>query len=255
MERRVSKLGLVLIASVAGALLVGLLTRIAPESSPIARGADTPGVYMCLECHGGTGRILAEDWSFDCKSHSVAGGHPRYEGRCEDLLAYFAAVRVRNSFPERMLSGASNRVLEGEKLARKFYCFQCHGELGQGGFPNAGALKGYIPGYFGEDFRRLTNDGTSTAVRAWITDGINPDLLDSPIEGRIVAFFIEHQAIQMPQFDSLTHSDIDLLVDYVLTLHAYGPMDVDDVRMYDNLTRLPFPLTKYDMHYNAEPGR
>ncbi len=155
-----------------------------------------------------------------------------------------------------MASGASNRLLTGEHLARMFYCFQCHGELGQGGFPNAGALKGYIPGYFGEDFRRLTNDASPAAVRAWINDGINPDLLNSPIEGTVAAFFIEHQAIQMPQFNSLTHSEIDLLVNYVLTIHAFGPMDAAAVHTYDQLTRLPPSVNReLGLLHNAEPDR
>jgi mono/diheme cytochrome c family protein len=178
-------------------------------------------------------------------------GHPDYEGRCEDLLAFFAAARVRSSFTERLAANTSNRLLAGEHLARRFYCFQCHGELGQGGFPNAGALKGYVPGYFGNDFRELTNDASPAAVRAWIVEGTNPDLLDRLIEGPIAAFFIERQAIQMPQLDSLTDSELDLLVDYVVALQALGPMDAATVREYDRLTRV-FVATRNEHHLSRD---
>jgi mono/diheme cytochrome c family protein len=255
-RRRIMFWTLFLATSLVVYLLVTVYHRLVPESSPVARGGATPGIYVCLSCHGKNDDDAPEAWSLSCERQSVMPGHPDYEGSCEDLLAFFAAARVRSSFAERLAANTSNRLLAGERLARMFYCFQCHGELGQGGFPNDGALKGYVPGYFGEDFRRLTNDASPAAVRAWINDGINPDLLNSPIEGPVAAFVIEHQAIQMPQFNSLTHSKIDLLVNYVLTLHAFGPMDAGAVRTYDKLTRLPSSLNrKHDLLHKAEPSR
>ncbi len=44
----------------------------------------------------------------------------------------------------------------GDRLSRKSGCYQCHGELGQGGAENFASFKGYIPGFQGGDFRRLT---------------------------------------------------------------------------------------------------
>ncbi len=219
-------------------LLVTVYLRLVPESSPVARGGATPGIYACLSCHGENDNDAPEAWAFNCERQSVMPGHPDYEGRCEDLLAFFAAVRVRSSFTERLAANRSNRLLAGEHLARKYYCFQCHGELGQGGFPNVGALKGYVPGYFGDDFRELTNDASPAAVRAWIAEGTNLDLQDRLVVGPIAAFFIKRQAIQMPQLDSLTDSELDLLVDYVIALQALGPMDAATVREYDRLTRV-----------------
>ena len=108
---------------------------------------------------------------------SIEPTHPAYEGTCRDLLAYFEAVRLKRTFAMRVKSQNPNRLLQGERLAREYNCFQCHGELGQGGFRNAGALKGYIPGYFGDDFAQLTRGGNAESIRAWISQGIDPALI------------------------------------------------------------------------------
>ena len=230
---------LFLVAGLVVWLLTDVYLRLAPESSPVARGGATPGIYSCLTCHGNIDAVAPPAWSLSCERRSPTQRHPNYEGRCEDLLAFFAVARVRSSLTERLATEPSNRLLAGEHLARRFYCFQCHGELGQGGFPNSGALKGYVPGYFGDDFRQLTNDASRTAVTAWIVDGTNPDLLNRFIEGPIAAFFFQRQAIQMPQHDSLADSELSLLVDYVLAVQALGPMNASTVREYDRLTREP----------------
>ena len=220
-------------------LLTDVYVRLAPESSPIARGAAIPQVYSCLTCHGNDDSAARAAWSLSCESQSTAPGHPDYQGQCEDLLAFFAVARVRNTLIERMNDNPENRLLAGEALARKFYCFQCHGELGQGGYPNLGSLKGYVPGYFGNDFRQLTSNASPTAVTAWIVEGTNTDILNRFIEGPIAEFFFERQAIQMPSHNSLSDYELNLLVDYVLALQAMGPMDAAAVRHYDQLTRQP----------------
>ena len=238
-SRRVAVFAFILSASVT-IFLAWVFIRLSPESSPVARGGATPGIYTCLTCHGKNDDVSPEDWSLSCdRQQAGRQRHPDYEGQCEDLLAFFAAARVRNSFTERLSANTPNRLLAGEHLARTFYCFQCHGELGQGGFPNVGALKGYIPGYFGDDFRELTNDASPAAVKAWILEGTSPDLLDRLIEGPIAAFFMGRQAIQMPQLGSLSDSELGLLVDYVIALQALGPMNASTVREYDRLTRAP----------------
>jgi cytochrome c553 len=218
-------------------LLLATAYRMAPESSPVARGAASPGVYSCLGCHGMDDQKSPNDRALSCERRSLEHQNLEYEGRCEDLLAFFATVLVRNSFEERIGDPAANRLLAGEQLARSYYCFQCHGELGQGGFPNKGALKGYIPGFFGRDFRALTNNGSSSGIEAWITRGTNPDLTGRLIEGPIAAFFIERQAIHMPSFDSRSGRELNLLVDYVSVLNRLGPMDVARVMEYERLTR------------------
>jgi cytochrome c553 len=222
-------------------VLVAVSMRLAPESAPVARGAATPGVYICLECHGKNDGNFPNDWALSCNHQTDTIEVPHYEGQCGDMLAFFAAVRVRSSFLERTTFGISSRLLAGEGLARRFYCFQCHGEPGQGGFPNSGSMKGYVPGYFGEDFRELTNDASPIAVEAWIRDGTNPDLMNKIIEGPIATHFIERQAIQMLQFNHLSNSELSLLVDYVIALNELGPMDATAVRKYAKLTQSPLP--------------
>ena len=235
-------------------LLSSVFAHFAAESSPVARGTATPGMYTCLQCHSKNDANASDNWSpATCNSEPIARGHSDYEGDCEDLQAFFAMVRVRNSFAERVASNTANRLLEGERLARKFYCFQCHGELGQGGYPNAGSLKGYVPGYFGNDFAKLTNNASPAAVKAWISDGTNPDLLDRLLTGPIAAFFIARQAIQMPRLDSLSDSELDLLASYVIKLHESGPMDAAAVRKYERLTRVPVSTSK--QHPTEIPAR
>ncbi len=77
-------------------VLVMVYIRLAPESSPVARGAAMPDVYSCLTCHGYNDAAAPEAWSLSCERQSATPGHPDYEGQCEDLLAFFAVARVRS---------------------------------------------------------------------------------------------------------------------------------------------------------------
>lgn len=227
-------------AKVSLGVLIGIsilfaLKSMLPESSPVARGAIS-GSFSCLNCHGKSNSEFPADWSIDCNNR--APDHPAYKGACKDILAFFSAIRVRNNFEERLKTGDShNKVLSGERLARQYYCFQCHGELGQGGVPNTGALKGYIPGYFGNDFLRLTNNASPAAVKDWISNGVNRELTARFISGFFAKHFIKTQAMQMPEFNSLSNTELDLLVEYVLLLHSLGPMSAATVKEYENLTR------------------
>ncbi len=229
--------GLFLGATAAAVLLVWLGFRLVPESTPVARGATHAYLRGCIECHGQPGDAFPDDSALECAGVSFELTHPRYEGECRDLLAYFEAVRLKRTFKKRAKSQHPNRLLQGERLAREYSCFQCHGELGQGGFQNSGALKGYIPGYFGDDFALLTRGGRTESVRAWIRQGIDADLLEHPIEGTIAGFFIERQAVSMPKYGTLPDSKIRILTDYVITLHQFGEMDAKGIRAYSRLTQ------------------
>ena len=229
--------GLILSATAAAALLVWLGVRLVPESTPVARGATYAYMGDCIGCHGQPGEAPSEYTARECAGESVEPTHPRYEGSCRDLLAYFEAVRLKRTFSKRANSRNPNRILQGERLAREYSCFQCHGELGQGGFRNAGSLKGYIPGYFGDDFALLTRGGSTDSVRTWISQGIDPALFANPIEGIIAEFFIGHQDVSMPNFGSLPDSKIRILTDYVITLNEFGEMDAKAIRAYSRLTQ------------------
>lgn len=237
--RKRARQGLCLCATVAAALLVWLGFRLAPESTPVARGAAYAYLRDCIECHGQPGDALPKGSTLECAGQGFNPTHPLYEGECRDLLAYFEAVRLKRTFRTRANARIPNRLLQGERLARQYSCFQCHGELGQGGFRNPGALKGYIPGYFGDDFAILTRGGSAESIRAWISQGVDSALLERPIEGVAAEFFIERQAVSMPKFGSLPESEIRMLADYVIALNQFGEMDADRIRSYSWLTQQP----------------
>ena len=235
--RKKVRQGLILSATAGAALLVWLGVRLVPESTPAARGATYAYMGVCIECHGQPRDAPSDVPALECVGASIEPTHPYYEGTCRDLLAYFEVVRLKRTFSKRANSRNPNRLLQGERLARKYSCFQCHGELGQGGFRNAGALKGYIPGYFGDDFAQLTRGGSAESIRIWITQGIDPALFEYPIEGTIAEFFIEHQAVSMPKYGTLPDSKIGILTDYVIALNKFGEMDAKSIRAYGRLTQ------------------
>ena len=237
--RKRARQGLFLCATVAAALLVWLGFRLAPESTPVARGAAYAYLRDCIECHGRPGDAVPDDSALECAGQRLNPKHPLYDGECRDLLAYFEAVRLKRSFRDRTRSRNPNRLLQGERLARKYSCFQCHGELGQGGFRNSGSLKGYIPGYFGSDFALLTRGGSAESIQAWISQGVDPALIERPIEGVAAEFFIERQAVSMPKFRTLPESEIRMLTDYVIALNQFGEMGADTIRAYSRLSQQP----------------
>ena len=234
---KIVRYGSLICAIASAVLLVSQGPRLFPESTPVARGTTSANLHGCIECHGQSDISFPDDAALDCADVRVNNIHPRYEGRCSDLLAYFEVVRLKRTFRIRAKSPSQNPLLQGERLARQYNCFQCHGELGQGGFRNEGALKGYIPGYFGNDFALLTQRGSAESVRAWISQGIDPALLATPIEGTIAKFFFEQQRVSMPIFGTLSDTEIQILTDYVITLNQFGEMDAKAIRAYSRLTQ------------------
>ncbi len=229
--------GWLIVGTTAAALLVSLGMRLAPESTPVARGSADANMAGCIACHGQPADGFPDDSALECTNVNHNALHSRYEGRCSDLLAFFEVVRLKRTFGTRVKSLGQNRLLQGERLARRYSCFHCHGELGQGGFRNAGALKGYVPGYFGDDFAQLTRGGSAESIRGWISHGIDPALFEHPIEGTIAKFFIEYQAISMPAYGTLSDSKIRILTDYVIALNKLGEMDAKSIRAYSRLTQ------------------
>lgn len=203
--------------------------RLLPESSPFSRISRDPPEQACLACH--TQPFLLTDVQLrGCRrSDEPRPSHPTYQGDCDDLLAYFEIVTMRDHPP--MYAYPSGHLLrDGEYLARQFYCFQCHGELGQGNEPNLGALKGYIPGYYGQDFRDLTDDADASSIARWIHQGVDPDILSRPLEGVLAHYFLQRQSIQMPHFDSLSTAEMRVLVCYLQTLNQWGALDAKTAR-------------------------
>lgn len=239
--RKTARPGLLLGLTGAAVILPGTVTHLLPESSPAARGAALVYGRQCIRCHGQPGIDAPDDAVLDCAKSPADAAHAENPGSCRDLAAYFAIVRVKRTYERRASAPNPGRLMRGEQLAREYSCFQCHGELGQGGFRNARSVKGYIPGYFGDDFALLTRNGRPDSVRAWISEGVDPALLRNPIEGAVARFFLQRQAVHMPGFRTLPDSALNLLTDYVIALNRFGAMDAEDIRVYRRLTEIPAP--------------
>jgi mono/diheme cytochrome c family protein len=112
----------------------------------------------------------------------------------------------------------------GDQLARRVGCYQCHGELGQGGVANPASFKGYMPGFFGSDFSALTDGAKRAEVLHWIDDG-RGRAIENGVTGRLAKYFFDSQAIQMPAYrERLTAAEKELLADYLLLLHKAGAL-------------------------------
>ena len=209
--------------------------RVSRESAPVARGAAYAQVRGCVQCHGNIDDRTADANNSNCSNMNTMDWHPDYTASCGDVMAYFETVRLRRNLETRLQN--NNLLTAGESLARKYHCFQCHGHMGQGGFANAGSFKGYVPGYFGDDFKILTNNANPESVRNWIENGMDAAIVEEPVTGLIARFFFWRQAVSMPSFKSLPAEEIDILVDYVIALNSFGPMTAEVVRAYEQASR------------------
>jgi mono/diheme cytochrome c family protein len=224
----------------AGAVAFALRREIIPESAPAARGRLTAERSGCFGCHGEEpGRQAAyhspsmfgstdveelREWILDGSSPPKPGDKPRASAllmpgfrarlspaEVEDVVAYLAL----HAPPE-------DDVAPAEALARAQGCFACHGELGQGGVRNPGALKGYVPGFFGDDFLALTAEGDPATIREWVRDGAPRAFRENPVANH----FLERSSIHMPAYGTrVSAAEIDTLVQYCLELHKAGPLD------------------------------
>jgi mono/diheme cytochrome c family protein len=122
----------------------------------------------------------------------------------DDLVAFLRASSGLLGPP------AGSLAEHGADVATANACFSCHGMMGIGGVPNPGSLKGYIPGFGGEDFDELVRDDDE--LRGWIRTGGVPRLRNDSL----AAHFIERQRIKMPAFgNQLSSDDLDAVVAYV----------------------------------------
>lgn len=123
-------------------------------------------------------------------------------------------------------------VLLGDRLSRQVGCYQCHGELGQGRIDNPASFKGYIPGFQGDDFLKLTANGDPAEVRHWIETG-RGRAIESGLLGGMAKKYFDKQAIPMPGYaDVLSSAEIDLLVRYTLWLQQKGPLSAAEVEHF-----------------------
>jgi mono/diheme cytochrome c family protein len=154
-----------------------------------------------------------DDPDYVAKMEKAGLRMPAYRGflsdaELEDLVAYLRATSGQ-------LIPDEKQAAKGADLAIELDCFSCHGPLGAGGEPNPGSFKGYIPGFWGEDFAELVQ--SDDELREWIEDGHLDRIKNHPIGG----IYFKRQRIQMPAYERfISPEDIDALVAYVKWIHA-----------------------------------
>ncbi len=122
----------------------------------------------------------------------------------DDLVAFVEAVSRFKTPPP------NSKPAKGLAVADQFGCFNCHGPMGRGSFPNARSFKGYIPSWDGADFPELV--ANDQELRNWILDGSTKRIADNPA-GR---WFLTHQVIHMPAYrGKITDEEVDVLIEYM----------------------------------------
>lgn len=163
-------------------------------------------------------------------------------GEIEDIAAWILAERLKYTAPSSPASSpvtqpmmSDQLLVAGDHLARTQGCYQCHGELGQGGVANPASFKGYIPGFQGKDFLKLTDQGARSEILHWIDHG-RGQAIESGLLGGIARKYFNEQAIPMPGYrDQLTPAEKDLLADFLLLLNKSGPLPAREVERLVNL--------------------
>src|SRR5262249_422312 len=95
-------------------------------------------------------------------------------------------------------------------------CLSCHGPGGSGGLPNPGSFTGFIPGWYGPDYRDLVRGREE--FNRWVRSGAIPRLT----RNRLASHFILNQRSKMPAYRNLTPSQLDDLWAYVVWLGRTG---------------------------------
>ena len=105
----------------------------------------------------------------------------------DDLVAYLKSI-CGLQFPD------DARAEKGLEKMHDLGCFGCHGPMGTGGRSNPRSLKGYVPGFGGEDYRELVRDGDE--LREWIRNGTTDRFARNPVARAILG----RQALKMPAY-------------------------------------------------------
>jgi len=138
----------------------------------------------------------------------------------DDLIVYLSAV-------SGLITPRDELAASGQELAYRYGCFNCHGPMGAGMSRNLGSFKGYIPGWWGADFRELVR--SDDELRDWIHDGGIERLRNHPI----ARYFMRSQRVFMPAYhDFMPEKDLIALMRYVRWVNEGDwqaqPLHLDD---------------------------
>jgi mono/diheme cytochrome c family protein len=224
-----------------------------PETTDYESGRAIASRLGCFSCHGPDGRGAAPNPGSEWKTvpafnervpmmfakhdaelrEYILDGHPaskaddpEYRAEMEAQAIRMPAYRKHISTGEldaliafiRPASGLlvpeADLAARGLDLAHATGCFSCHGDLGGGGVANPGSLKGYIPSFWGEDFRELVR--SDEELVEWIAKGRIARLTENVIARR----YVEGQVIQMPAYERfLSAEDIRAIAAAVRWIH------------------------------------
>jgi mono/diheme cytochrome c family protein len=135
-----------------------------------------------------------EDPDYVARMEGAALRMPAYRAflsssQVDDLVAYLRGVSG-----QILPAQDEAQVARGGELTAEYHCFSCHGPFGAGGVANPGAFKGYVPGFWGEDYAELVRDDDE--LHRWIADGQLARISEHPIGG----WFFRRQAMKMPAY-------------------------------------------------------
>ncbi|HEY8993284.1 MAG TPA: c-type cytochrome [Lacunisphaera sp.] len=168
---------------------------------------------------------------------------PAYQDRLtpreiDDIAAWILAEGLKSQVDAATIAPAATDgqpltsdqlLIAGDLLSRRNGCYQCHGELGQGGVANPQSFKGYIPGFQGKDFLKLTANGDRAEILHWIDHG-RGQAVETGLLGRLAKRYLDRQAIPMPGYrEQLTTAEKELLADYLLLLNKTGPLSAQEI--------------------------
>ena len=118
-------------------------------------------------------------------------------GEIDALVAYVLSISALQTPKEA-------HVDKGFARMKELGCFRCHGAMGTGGVSNPKSLKGYVPGFTGEDFPELVT--SREELNEWIRDGVSERFAANPIAGAV----LHRQALKMPAYGKfLKEEEID----------------------------------------------
>ena len=227
---------------------------LAVEETPAGRGRRLAGELGCFSCHGpeggggtknpgsqegevpafteqtqmmyvkttddlreyvldGAPRRRREDADYRARMEGAALRMPAYRGfvsagQVEDLIAYLRSASGQILPDEKAVS-------HGAELAATYRCEACHAPLGAGGVSNPGSFKGYVPGFWEEDYDELVRGDAE--LHQWITEGVIPRISEHPIGG----WFFRRQAVKMPAYGRfLSPEDVAAIEAYVKWVRA-----------------------------------